>query len=159
MYLYAATIVPRLSRAPSILRILIQIGRALNACVRGGVSKQRRKKLMRHESGIGYIHLEDYSLILFVSLGYYLFCEFDNGFKVWIVLLVRLRDRSQYLAHVVAQTKPATKREMKTLTFGARGFVLLSANIADDEEMRVVQRGSVGQREFSCRVYPNRLAR
>jgi hypothetical protein len=34
---------------------------------------------------------------------------------------------------------------------GARGFVLESA-IADDEEMGVVRRGSVGQREFLSRV-------
>lgn len=52
-----------------------------------------RKKLHEDAKG-GYIQLEDYSLILFVSLGCDLFREFDDGFKVWIVLLVRLKYRS-----------------------------------------------------------------
>lgn len=52
----------------------------------------------------------------------------------------------------MAHTNPATKREMKRLTFGARGFVLESAMI-DDEEMRVIRRERAGQREFSVACY------
>ena len=61
----------------------------------------------------GHIQLEDYGLILFVSLSYYLFCKFDDGFKVWIVLLGRLRDRSQCLAHGVAHTHKAGHQKRK----------------------------------------------
>ena len=71
----------------------------------------------------GHVQFEDYGLILFVGLSYYLFCKFDDGFKVWIVLLGRLRDRSQCLAHGVAHThtKPATKRERKNTDIRCQG--------------------------------------
>lgn len=62
------------------------------------------------------------------------------------------RYRSQCLAHGVAYPNPATKRETKTLTFGAKGFVLASAMI-DCEEMIFVRSERVGQREFSIARY------
>jgi hypothetical protein len=39
----------------------------------------------------GNIQLEDYSLVLFVSLCYNLFCELDDRFKVRVMLVLGLR--------------------------------------------------------------------
>ena len=36
------------------------------------------------------IQLEDYSLVLFISLGHNLFCELDDGFKVRVMLVLSL---------------------------------------------------------------------
>ena len=55
--------------------------------------RKRKENCCKHEAVIAkgnYIQLEDYSLILFVSLGHYLFCKFNDGVKMWVVLLVRL---------------------------------------------------------------------
>ena len=42
----------------------------------------------------GNVQLEDYSLVLFVSLCYNLFCELDDGFKVRVMLVLRLSQTS-----------------------------------------------------------------
>lgn len=42
----------------------------------------------------GHVQLEDHGLVLFVSLCHNLLCESDDGFKVGVVLILRLRQLS-----------------------------------------------------------------
>lgn len=44
--------------------------------------------------GEGHVQLEDYGLVLFIGLRHDLFCELDDGFKVGIMLILRLRQLS-----------------------------------------------------------------
>jgi len=42
----------------------------------------------------GNVQLEDYGLILFISLRYNLFCELDDRFKMGVMLFLRLSQTS-----------------------------------------------------------------
>lgn len=68
------------------------------------------------------VQLEDYSLVLFVSLCYNLFCELDDGFKVRVMLVLGLNETQSM---VKCMTNAGSRGEgggMKVPTFGAKGF-------------------------------------
>lgn len=66
-------------------------------------------------SGEGHVQLENYGLVLFISLCYDLFCELDDGFEVRIVVILRLSHKSQlhdqWLG--VAEGNPPRENEQK----------------------------------------------
>jgi hypothetical protein len=79
---------------------------------------------MRLESVEGNIQLEDYSLVLFVSLCYNLFCELDDGFEVRVMLVLRLSQTSES-SMVNCKTNARCGvggRGVRVPTFGAKGF-------------------------------------
>jgi len=70
----------------------------------------------------GNIQLEDYSLVLFVSLCYNLFCELDDGFKVRVMLILGLRQTSSMVNCMTNAGGGAEGKGVKVPTFGAKGF-------------------------------------
>jgi hypothetical protein len=71
----------------------------------------------------GNIQFEDYSLVLFVSLCYNLFCELDDGFKVRVMLILRLRQTQSSMVNCMSNAGCGTEsRGVKVPTFGAKGF-------------------------------------
>ena len=70
----------------------------------------------------GNIQLEYYSLVLFVSLCYNLFCELDDGFKVRVMLVLRLSQTSSMVNCTTNAGCGAEGRGVKVQTFGAKGF-------------------------------------
>jgi hypothetical protein len=70
----------------------------------------------------GNIQLEDHSLVLFVGLCYNLFCELDDGFKVRVMLILRLSQTSSMVNCMANAGCVAEGRGVKVPTFGANGF-------------------------------------
>jgi hypothetical protein len=70
----------------------------------------------------GNIQLEDYSLVLFVSLCYDLFCELDDGFKVRVMLIVLLSQTTSMVNCMTNAGCVGESRGVKVPTFGAKGF-------------------------------------
>lgn len=68
-------------------------------CAPGREKKRRSKGCLKKLNvtgigGEGHVQLEDYGLVLFIGLRHNLFCELDDGFKVGIMLILRLRQLS-----------------------------------------------------------------
>jgi hypothetical protein len=76
----------------------------------------------------GNVQLEDYGLVLFISLRYNLFCELDDRFKVGVMIFLRLRQTSTMVnCKMVGAEGRGAKEKEKAPTFGAKGFRLESA--------------------------------
>ena len=70
----------------------------------------------------GDIQLKDNSLVFFVSLCYNLFCELDDGFKVRVMVFLRLSQTSSMVNCMTNAGCDGEGREVKVPTFGAKGF-------------------------------------
>jgi len=109
-------------------------------------SKERishRKSIQEGIGGEGHVQLENYGLILFISLCYDLFCELDDGFKVGIMFILRLSRVTKVNCMTdgwVWQRVIYREKTRKKLTLGAKGFVLKSAMTDDGGAMRVCSR-------------------
>jgi hypothetical protein len=92
-------------------------GKKEKGCQRG-VRKMNVTRIGRE----GNIQLEDYSLVLFISLCYNLLCELDDGFKVRVMLFIRLSQTSSMVNCMTNTWCGAESRGVKVPTFGANGF-------------------------------------
>ena len=87
-----------------------------------GFQRGARKMNMTRIGGEGNIQLENYSLVLFVSLCYNLFRELDDGFEVRVMLVLRLRQTSSMVNCMTNAGCGAESSGVKVPTFGAKGF-------------------------------------
>lgn len=86
-----------------------------------GYQRGARKMDVTRIGREGNIQLEDHSLVLFVSLCYDLFCELDDGFKVRVMLILRLSQTSS-MVNCMTNTGCVGEGRVKVPTFGAKGF-------------------------------------